>query len=984
MSYCLCILWLFFAHNRKLFSEITEFSQVNTSEIKLSPSNEITSSQDSQNSSAEPPPLEIFTSSKGHGVEVRFSVPELTAIQPGQIVTTSACITNHTNQEQTINTNLILPEDWSAIPDEHLSMTLAPQEQQIQLIAFVVPKQASAGAHKITLEAVCETKAELRDQDETSVSIAPKTQLDAFIEKKPKSVQSGDSYEIIVNYLNKGNTTLDCQVIATIYPEQKMTATPSEFTLLPGERKTFSLVVKTDIYLSTSNNSVLLKVIEKSTQETLQATSFGIGITTKESFITKKYYEVPSSVRVESVMENDSRITVTEVAGRGIISPRSPVVMEYCARYIPDYNINQLVNGEYERYFLGFSSPTDKIQLGDDSYSLSYLTQQYRYARGAGLWYNPGPFDAGFFFNKNIFPSNDGKQQTFGLRLGRMVGEHVDFGAHMLKGRKFIDPLTLKVKEIQLMSVQADYTPEKKGVASVEIAKDCKTTLAKEDRSAYRCYARGLTDERIGFSLEKTRAGSGYWGFVHDSDLLAGSLTVPYGLKWTTSANASSLKQNLHPTQNPSSATRQKQANLACTYTPWQSFLCTLEGFDYRTKDVSPISQGPNFRQQWILPKAGVSFSRFSLQVQLGRGRNKDYQFHTKLNNLKKGSIYGSLTLSQNLTYAVSYDRGNLDLFQPLNKRTQLSNVISYRFSHASLIQLTFQRNTISPPGQPRSIQKQFLGQFTHIFPNKHVLTALVQYSTSKSVPASTTPATPYHLFRIGYIIPFGLPAGKNTDLGELSGMVYDAMTNQPIDNAILNLHGNRTNTDPRGFYSFPAIRPGAYNLTTELLPNNLVTQDKSYIPVTIRGGEKTTQKISVVAPALVKGSIIIQKQKKRAPRISSQSTSIENESQKSIEPEINQEEEQEEFTEQPYANARVVIRRQDFSEILSQLTDKNGQFEFYGLRPGTWIVSVFLDTLPEGYHFEKSEETITVQSSEIRTLQFFVRQKVRIIQPLE
>jgi cell division septation protein DedD len=201
----------------------------------------------------------------------------------------------------------------------------------------------------------------------------------------------------------------------------------------------------------------------------------------------------------------------------------------------------------------------------------------------------------------------------------------------------------------------------------------------------------------------------------------------------------------------------------------------------------------------------------------------------------------------------------------------------------------------------------------------------------------------------VEYSIPLGVPVARNKDLGELKGRVYDWNTKQGLGGVILKINDRTVATNSRGEFLFHSLTEDEYFLDVidGSLGPNLVPQMNIPLSLMISGGEKKELDIAVLPGARLTGTVEVSdiSGESQIPAI-----------QLSLESDPS-------GSKKTYGLKNTLIELRGNQNIYRRVTDDRGTFSFNGLRPGTWELKIFDNSLPELFKLEKDQFTFELES---------------------
>jgi len=288
------------------------------------------------------------------------------------------------------------------------------------------------------------------------------------------------------------------------------------------------------------------------------------------------------------------------------------------------------------------------------------------------------------------------------------------------------------------------------------------------------------------------------------------------------------------------------------------------------------------------------------------------------------------------------YDGGNTNYYDARPWRTAYGCSLSYRMGRRTFVDLFLQHVVNKPDFFKLSEASLF---FRHTFKNMHRIDLLGQYFHYHSHYPNNA------MFLVNYTIPFNQIVGKRNDCGDIEGCIYDIWRDCPIPHATVHCDDAHSASDASGFFSFSGIPRGPHCLQTEILPKNLITPDNTNQMVEVMGGKKQRVIIPVVPACALEGEIVLY----------AYEDSLENwENQMDGNAEIVL------VKRGGLSGVRIVIDRDNGSEIYTCLSGVNGQFSFPKLRPGTWHIEIMKSSLP--MHCELSMNDLVFELSPGKT----------------
>ncbi len=195
---------------------------------------------------------------------------------------------------------------------------------------------------------------------------------------------------------------------------------------------------------------------------------------------------------------------------------------------------------------------------------------------------------------------------------------------------------------------------------------------------------------------------------------------------------------------------------------------------------------------------------------------------------------------------------------------------------------------------------------------------------------------------------------------GQVEGFVFvDTNSNGVRDpsetgpkNLILTLGNEKARTDAQGFFRFPPMAPGTYELKIEKLPMGIIVQTALPQRVRIVAGQRLTLEIPLAQVAVIEG--IVFHDENRNGQLDS--------------------------SEQGLSAVRVFLTDAG-GKTRDQRTDSEGRFAFSELLPGKYTVALDVRSLPTDFSpTTPAEVTVELKAQEQITVNFGAAERPRIV----
>src|SRR5690554_848721 len=178
------------------------------------------------------------------GVELKLVSPEEVKTEPGQVLTLSLLVINHSGAAAHFTEKLELPPDWQVIIPPS-PFQLAPYDRQVRLVSLLVPPNSPADSYRIGYSLTAQERWGDPLHAAVKVKVAPVSAVDSLTEEKPQVVAAGEDYTVKLRYINKGNSTVTLCFAVKNSPVYPVEFFPLEMTLRPGASQILSISVNT-------------------------------------------------------------------------------------------------------------------------------------------------------------------------------------------------------------------------------------------------------------------------------------------------------------------------------------------------------------------------------------------------------------------------------------------------------------------------------------------------------------------------------------------------------------------------------------------------------------------------------------------------------------------------------------------------------------------------------------------------------------------
>ncbi len=848
------------------------------------------------------------------GVSVSLTGQEVFEVEPKNVVTTTFNVRNTANEKQELTAYLILPEGWKNLTGE-FPFTLEPGSNKIELVSFFIPKQTLAGKYKITYMVRSETNIAVRDFKTIYVSVLPVSKIQARLLESPEYVIAGQEYQAVFIVTNESNADSIINISANSGYNLPYNIDAEKIRLGPGASETVKVTVKTN-EKTVKKLKHLLRLIARSGGEKAEASAY-VEIIPKVTVEEDRFHRIPSRITLRQIIvkdEEDSSGFQGEFSGEGILDDQGKKQIKFLFKG-PD-TLDRTGYGDRDEYRIKYWTGDYDLFIGDNSYSLSPLTENYLYGRGIRGNLFLDNFSIGAYHMKTQRLDPDEEQTAF--NIGYLFDEGYWAGVNFMKKSEDEGSKTI--------SMEGRFRLAEKTNLEVELARGSKKD--GEYDSAYWVNLNG-SGKWISYYLKYIYAEPGHPGYYHDKELISGNFSFPINRELSLSTSFRQEKTNLDSDISLDSEPLERYGQFGIDYRFSTGSYISLYSHVRTYEDRFP---DPDFDylEKTLRIGLGRNYDTLSLYASAEKGIKED-----KLENRKfdldryTGSVYYRPDKKQ--TYA-AYLRYSDDEFYG-EESTQTINAGlrgSFRFSNKTRLNIDLQTYNYSDSEKADRDTVEISAD--HTLPNEHAVSGKVRHTSYRNSDEENET-----LIFAEYTIPVGVPVGINKSVGMVKGYLFDEETGKPIPETILRLDGIVAVTDKKGIFSFPSVKPGSRYLDVDQAGIGLkrIIAHKTPLNINIEGGREAFINIAVTRSAKFSGQVVSYQfsDKKYKDFIMLAGDDL--------------------IEKGPLAN--VLVEMKSDTEIKRRITDSKGYFKFEDLRPGRWKVKIYADNLPE-YHYPEKD----------------------------
>ncbi len=887
-------------------------------------------------------------------VEIRLSTSTLIESLPGKTISGNYLVINNTEREEEFYEEIRLPEGWSLAIQEDAFFSIEAGEKEIRVFGIFIPVNTPPGLNEITISVSSRKDPSIKDEKTFIISVLPLYKINLSIEERPDKVVTGLTYTIKARAFNHGNLKTMVSLIPKFHPEFPFKVEPSSsLEIEAGSSQVFSIHVRTDEKINRKTIQVISikALVEGIEEKVLSEQSFSVEIIPRMVGKEDPYHRIPSTLSVKGFYDSNNKKRHSsgqiEFTGAGTLDEEGEKRIAFKFRG-PENKYGTFFNKD--EYMLNFSTKGFNTHIGDGYYSLSPLLGPSVKQRGIKAGYNFYKFTTKAFLAE-AKEKYDKIENSLGGSLGYRFIETGEIKLNFLRND------LKETRRDYLLSLLSDVSLEKKLRIGLEGA--LSREKEEENEHAWRIHLAGEPIERLRFFFTNYHAEPGFCGSITPGDYISGGINVPIYDKISLDFTISKMRENFRIKPEDNRTTENDELSFTGGIL-WQLPSQWGLSLHYRVFDIEDRLRPINYDYKDELLRFGVGknliyqtiSTYFNAYVEGGKTKDR---LNSQDKSLINFGFSGSLRISPRQTYTFFINHGR-DYYENEDRKTTNIGVMgSWKPLNSLSLDLGYflnQRNF----EKDTYLRHNFRFRASYLLPNNHSIELGTTRVTSRN--GDTSELSVY----LGYTIPLGIPISKKKSVGTIKGIIYDEEDPQkrPLRDVILMASGIPAVTDKDGKFVFPGLKPGEYYLQIERgsIGHEKTTSEKIE-PIKVKGGELSKIDIGILRSGKISGKIELYVPKKEFI------------TEESLLPE--------DFI--PHGGlSDVLVEISRKGEVLRQFTDGRGEFVFEDIRPGTWKVKIFEESLPAYHVLKEKEFEIEVKPSEEKKLKFNVFKKPRKI----
>lgn len=886
------------------------------------------------------------------GVRLEIETPGPIDTEPNRVITVAFRLTSLSQNIHIFRSATQLPEGWRHMTEDS-PVSLIPGQTTVRLVSFHVPQNALAQQYQLGYSVMAAEDSSLCSSLSVDINVLLKANLEARVLQAPQVVIAGEEFHSQIQVSNLSNRSFSIGLKVESTEGYPCDLDRDELRLNAGESEILTVKVRTDSKIRNRiNHNFQLKAnVLKFNKEVVEAAvnvrTEIIPLKSGEEDYKHKY---PAGIKwIGFIGENTGSVLQLELSGSGAIPNMGIKEIDFLLR---GPGKTELLNfGLYrEEYRLSIETGKIGINLGDRVFSLTKLSEYGMYGRGAEGRVSLGRFYLRTYYQESLFSIPAKNQKA--LQLNYRATENLEFTLSYLNKKE------KSIPENNILSIKGHFVSDPFNL-SLEYARG-ENGINENGRSDYAYWVEtfGNIDDIFSYRLNRIQAGPMYPGSY--SGLLFNSARLSLFLYKKLRLRASYSNFNRNTQDNSIHSTNEERYTLFGLHYRWNKRIDL--GIDYKEQARTAVLQNPSFdyidRAVRFSISPHLGFVNLQGLVDIGKTLNRltgetrslvDLNASGTVTFFKRFAFSGYFQLrdqeedftgdyerNANVNISLKFNLGKTDVYAFYRKSMYYEFFDRILFDQSLVEELLYNHLDIF-----EIVLKQHLFKSHSIsFRLRHASNAIHDLAPEKEI-----------IGLVEYTIPVGLPVGRNQEVGELSGRVYDAQNGRAgIAGVIVKIGQRMTVSNKDGLFVFHGLKAGTSFLSVEqrTLGPHRVTLQPTPISIDIPGGRKTECQVGVMESGMISGQIILY-------GFVDDEAKVQFRSPKSID-EIK-------YVEK-YGLANTLVELRGEQNVYRQISDENGVFRFDELRPGKWELRI-IDEAPDDHHWEKSSFDFDIDPGE-------------------
>ncbi|MCK3685531.1 SPOR domain-containing protein [Maribellus sp. YY47] len=842
-------------------------------------------------------------------LSIHFVKNEL-VVRPGEVVNLAYQIENLSADVAELELSFSFPDSWNLIT-KITEFMVEPGQKKLGIVSLKVEGQTGVGKYPVSIQLKNRQGKQLLAEASMNISVLEIENITLELIEKPTYVSAGDEISASYRIQNLGNTSKNV-FINTNNCDVKGTSTLS---LEPGASASVQVVKSTseEAVQSVDESFTVRAQVDERVLKSVYASTVVLPSKKASKDLYFRFPVKASATYLSTNRDNDYQSVLQyQVEGSGSLDTEGKHQLGFMARWPDNSDLSFL--GLYDQYYLTYSNDNLEVFLGDKSYSLTPLTESFRYGRGveSKLTLNNGWGVGMKYLQPRFYQEIESELAAFtdfSFKRNNKIGLYYLSKKYQLEN----DPA-------QLFSFTSLLNPFKR--TSVEIELSHGQFLSKKS-NAIRA---GLNSQFSIFQFNGVYydTGKDYPGYYTNSRFYSAGLSVRVSKRISLYANAREDFRNAQldtffvtapysrSLQGAVSYKTSERSNLKVYWRQYErEDRLIKEKFHYQT-DSWNLQFSHRFRKLYYYLNGEIGETTNFLE-NAGQENQSSYRAAAdityRFNSQHSVRVFGNWS---NINRIISDDQRSLLVGMAATSRISKNLRANFYLQNAYDIDDYYRNRNLM----------QF--NLNYSFLRKHEIALRSFYTIFRHQvddPEFTVSAT--YSYKLGIPLKQVVKAGKV--LGRISNQKGDA-----VEGVYLRMLNETTVTNKNGEFEFKLVPPGKQLLIVDRA--RLDVDEIPSIPMPLElevlDNDESVVNIQIQKGARLNGQLLLGQNKLAAL------------DDKSVKP------------------ANIVVELRTDFETFRIATDSDGRFSFPLVRPGEVELRIYGNTVPAGYKPKQSTYT--------------------------
>ncbi len=796
--------------------------------------------------------VSIVVFAQNNALEIRLVNNKEIELNPGSTFCVAVMLSNYTRSDQEFHLKIKAPDGWNQIMD-YSAEEVSASTKKLKIFSFYAPDNAKVGDYNIYIEAYDNATHAKIGTAVVQVYIKPQYEIQSKVLDPPVFVFAGDTLSVRFLMQNSSNVrvTLKTTVVNNRISETR------DLTMPPDASQVIRIFITTPKEIQTIQTQTVkisAAVMGAEKVNTLSSCTFKIIPSEKVKF--DKYNKVPARISGMFATNNPNGTRnygyLYNIEGGGQISPGTKKRIYFHFRG-PNRQGNPVL-GQTDVYTVKYSSPKSRVVAGDNSFSLTPLTEGNRLGRGVDYEHEFKNLMVGGFVNFPRFYPN--LKRVIAARGGYFSGDKFSLDLGVLNKTYRADSSNM------LLSVSGKIQPFKWNNIKFEYATG---SSGGKMSKAYNINFK-LHPKFFNLFVDYTRADPDFTGYVKNTEFVSSGISVALLRKLNLSANYNFNHSNMALDTMYSNA-------------PYSQSMIFSLGYSFSTNTMINLSANKTTMEDMGTPKQfyySDFMGQLSIMTRIKRIQVSMYSALGKTTNYLKpqdGELATKTTLNSNLT-----------LEYRVNNHIDFSTFVSYlggqQFINKNFKRYLYGGTLNAGIGKKFRMTLQYQNSFTvqELYKNRSLMGLAINYSVTKRdalsanmnyILQSNQISKKQMAASVVFTHLLDVPTTKRKDVGNLHGrIINDSVEN--IRGLRVTLAGNVMYTDKNGEFDFQNVRVGTHYLFVDAsnAGYDAIAARPGPYKIEIVPGTTLNFELKMTRAAQIKGKVEVQKAKTRTTRI--------------------------------------------------------------------------------------------------------------------